>query len=161
MSKGVGDRRRSREYTLQLLFQLDLAPAELEGAVEAFWSDKQVAEPVRQFAELLVFGTMERRDAIDEILAGSAFHWRVSRMAVVDRNILRMAVYELLFQPETPKVVVIDEAIEVAKKFGNDESGPFVNGILDAIRIKLESGELAAPVEQASAAPAPPRGSTQ
>ncbi len=145
MSKGAGDRRRSREYALQLLFQLDIAPADIESAVEAFWNGKRVTDAVMEFADRLVQGTMTRRDAIDSIIAGCAYNWRLSRMAVVDRNILRMAVYEFLCETDTPRVVVIDEAIEIAKKFGNDESGPFVNGLLDAIRVKLEAGEIAFP----------------
>ena len=152
MSRSVGERRRGREYALQLLFQLDLAPEGTEEAVGAFWAGKKVVGPVQEFAEQIVRGTMCRRAAFDEVLASSAFNWRVSRMPVVDRNILRMAIYEFLFQPDTPRVVVIDEAIEIAKKFGNEESGPFINGILDSIRIKLESGELDLPAELAAAA---------
>jgi transcription antitermination protein NusB len=145
MSRPAGERRRAREFALQLLFQIDLAPGDLEDTLDEFWAGRRTSESVLQFAEDLVRGTLARRDAIDEILAASALNWRVSRMAVVDRNILRMAIYEFLFQAATPRVVVIDEAIEIAKKFGNDESGPFINGILDAIRIRLESGELALP----------------
>jgi N utilization substance protein B len=72
-------------------------------------------------------------------------HWRVARMAVVDRNILRLALYELVYENATPPIVVINEAIEIAKKFGNEESGPFVNGILDAVRLRIESGEITLP----------------
>jgi len=145
MTVRVGERRRSREYALQLLFQLDLSPEDLEEVLDAFWEDKNVQDAVRDFAEEIVRGTMACRDAIDEVLASCALNWRVGRMAVVDRNIMRMAIFEFLFQPQTPGVVVIDEAIEIAKKFGNDESGPFINGILDAIRIRLESGQLVIP----------------
>jgi transcription antitermination protein NusB len=145
VSQRVGERRRAREYALQLLFQLDLSPSGLEAAIEAFWSDKKVSDAVRDFAEEIVRGTMQRREALDEVLASMALHWRITRMAVVDRNVLRMALYEFLFQPDTPRVVVIDEAIEIAKKFGNDESGPFINGVLDAIRIRLEDGQLDLP----------------
>jgi N utilization substance protein B len=142
MSARGGDRRRSREFGLQVLFQLDLSPGDPETALEQFWNGKEVSEPVRAFTERLVQGTMQHRDAIDGILAESATNWRVTRMAVVDRNILRMAIEEMLWCPETPPIVVIDEAIEIAKRFGNDESGPFVNGILDAIRLRIESGSL-------------------
>jgi transcription antitermination protein NusB len=145
VTQRVGDRRRAREYALQLLFQLDLSPSTLDAAVEAFWSDKKVSDTVRAFAEEIVRGTMDRREALDEVLASMTLNWRITRMAVVDRNVLRMALYEFLFQPDTPRVVVIDEAIEVAKKFGNDESGPFINGVLDAIRIRLEQGDLDLP----------------
>ncbi len=121
---------------------MDLAPGDLEAALEEFWIGKEVSETVQAFTESLVRGTMAHRSAIDGILAESATNWRVNRMAVVDRNILRMAIEELLWFPETPPIVVIDEAIEIAKKFGNDESGPFVNGILDAIRLRIEDGSL-------------------
>ena len=149
MTKIHGERRRAREYALQLLFQLDLAPQETENAVDTFWDDKRATGPVMDFSDRLVRGTMRRRDAIDELIAGSAHNWRVSRMPAVDRNILRLAIYEFLCETETPRVVVIDEAIEIAKKFGNDDSGPFINGILDAIRIKLESGEIVIPETEA------------
>ena len=149
MTKIHGERRRAREYALQLLFQLDLAPQETEHAVGTFWDDKRATDPVMDFSDRLVRGTMKRRDAIDEMIAGSAHNWRVSRMPAVDRNILRLAVYEFLYESETPRVVVIDEAIEIAKKFGNEESGPFINGILDAIRIKLENGEIEVPPTEA------------
>ncbi|HEY3175635.1 MAG TPA: transcription antitermination factor NusB [Candidatus Polarisedimenticolia bacterium] len=154
MSRGVGERRRAREYALQLLFQLDLAPQGTDEAVSEFWNGKRVADAVRLFAEHIVSGTMARRDAIDAMLASCAHHWRISRMAAVDRNILRLAVYEFLCEPDTPRIVVIDEAIEIAKKFGNDESGPFINGILDALRLKLESGEMEVPPEIAEPSPA-------
>ena len=160
MSQRVGERRRAREYALQLLFQLDLCPEQTEGAVDQFWVGKRVAEGVRCFADQIVAGTMAHRDAIDQMLASHAVNWRISRMAVVDRNILRMALYEFFFDPETPRVVVIDEAIEIAKKFGNDQSGPFINGILDAIRLKLEAGELELPTGSALPAAAIPERST-
>ena len=145
MTHRVGERRRAREYALQLLFQLDLSPSALDAAVDAFWADKRVSDGVRAFSEEIVRGTMDCREALDEVLASMTLNWRITRMAVVDRNVLRMALFEFLFQPDTPRVVVIDEAIEVAKKFGNDESGPFINGVLDAIRIRLEQGDLDLP----------------
>ncbi|MGH9867740.1 MAG: transcription antitermination factor NusB [Candidatus Polarisedimenticolia bacterium] len=141
----MGERRRAREFALQMLFQLDLCPSDIEIAIEAFWSDKNVADHVRAFAEEIVRGTVLRREGLDEVLTSVTLNWRIPRMAVVDRNVLRMALYEFLFQPDTPRVVVIDEAIEVAKKFGNDDSGPFINGVLDAIRLRLEEGDLTLP----------------
>jgi len=148
MSARRGDRRRAREYALQLLFQLDQSPHaadDVDHACREFWEGRRATESVGAFADAIVRGAMEHRDAIDRLLSETAHHWKVSRMAVVDRNILRMALYEFLFHPETPPVVVIDEAIEIAKKFGNEESGDFVNGILDAIRIRLDAGEIPLP----------------
>jgi N utilization substance protein B len=145
VTQRVGDRRRSREFALQMLFQLDLSPSDLDHAVEAFWADKNTSDAVREFSEEIVRGTMARREALDEVLSSVTLNWRITRMAVVDRNVLRMALYEFLFQPDTPRVVVIDEAIEIGKKFGNDESGPFINGVLDAIRVRLDEGDLVLP----------------
>ncbi len=145
MSHKAGDRRRGREFALQVLFQLDLQPQEISRTLDGFWPERNASEEVRRFADRIVRGTMAAREAIDAILSSHALNWRITRMAVVDRNILRIALYEFLFEEETPRVVIIDEAIEIAKRFGNDESGPFINGILDAVRIKLESGEIEIP----------------
>ena len=144
-SSGAGERRRSREFALQLLFQLDLSPEPVEEAIEAFWAGKRVRRPIVAFATGLVRGAFTWREWIDGILATSSHHWRVSRMAVVDRNILRLALYEMIVSKRTPPIVVINEAIEIAKKFGNEDSGPFINGILDAVRVRLENGEVEAP----------------
>jgi N utilization substance protein B len=112
-----------------MLFQIDMAggASELE---------------VKEFAQGLVDGVMKERETLDRIIAGSVDHWRIDRMAVVDRNILRVAVYELAWLPDTPSVVVLDEAIEVGKKYGSEQSGSFINGILDAVRKRIERGEV-------------------
>lgn len=141
----MGQRRRAREYALQMLFQIDLTGASPEAIFEDFWGGVQAGDEVRRFAEHLVNETRGRIDALDGAIATSAEHWRLERMATVDRNVLRMAVYEMLFEPDTPPVVAIDEAIEIAKRFGTEDSGGFINGILDSIRLKLERGDLAAP----------------
>ena len=145
MTARAGDRRKGREHALQFLFQLDICPQDLSAAQEEFWRDRKVPDSVRAFADRLVSGAMEHKVVIDEILTANVHHWRLNRIAVVDRNILRMAICEFLIEPETPPIVVIDEAIEIAKKFANDDSGLFVNGILDAIRLKLENDELDLP----------------
>ncbi len=149
MSRRGGDRRRAREYALQVLFQLDLCPEDAAQALEGFWSTKKASDPIRDYAGRLVQGTRRHLEAIDRLLESQSLHWRIIRMAVVDRNILRMALYEMIMEQDTPAIVVIDEAIEVAKRFGNDESGPFVNGILDAVRVRLEGGEIDLPPELA------------
>ncbi len=138
----MGQRRRARECALQMLFQIDMAGGAPVDVYPHFWRD-HVSEPeVREFAEALVEGVVADRESLDRIIAGSAEHWRIERMAVVDRNILRMAVYELTRAAETPPVVVLDEAIEVGKKFGSEQSGSFINGILDAVRRRYERGEI-------------------
>jgi len=119
-----------------MLFQIDLTGAAPEQTFRQFWSDHRAEESERLFAEGLVLGVHARRDALDRMISEAAEHWRLSRMAVVDRNVLRMAAYELTEEPDTPAAVAIDEAIEVAKKFGSADSGGFINGILDAIRRK-------------------------
>jgi N utilization substance protein B len=125
-----------------MLFQVDLTGTAPGGIFEEFWAGLQAGEEVRAFAERLVAGTHDHLDSLDRAIASSAEHWRVDRMAAVDRNVLRMAAYEMLSDPDTPPVVVIDEAIEIAKKFGTEDSGGFINGILDSIRIRMERGEL-------------------
>jgi len=137
----VGQRRRAREHALQMLFQIDLTGASPQEVFREFWHDQEAGEEMRRFAESLVLGVHAGRGELDRWIVGSAEHWRVERMAVVDRNVLRMAVHEMLHDPAPPPAVIIDEAIEVAKKFGSEESGAFINGILDAIRKRVEQGE--------------------
>lgn len=133
----MGHRRRSREYALQVLFQLDLAASPVDAVLQSFWSEREADENVRLFTERLVHGVIDDRETIDRRIRETSEHWRLERMAVVDRNVLRMAVLELQ-TGETPAAVVIDEAIEVAKRFGNEGSGSFINGVLDRIRVRLE-----------------------
>ena len=128
-----------------MLFQIDVAGGAPDEVFPSFWSAHEAADEVRSFAEGLVGGVMRERAAIDAILAATAAHWRLERMAVVDRNILRMAVYELAWRPDTPPAVVLDEAIEVGKRFGSEQSGGFINGVLDAVRRGMERGDIARP----------------
>lgn len=128
-----------------MLYQLDLVPGPVDQCLEGFWSGRQVKPAVASFTERLINGVMARRDWLDEVLTGASHHWRLSRMAVVDRNVLRLALFEMIFDPQTPRIVVINEAIEIAKKFGDEESGPFINGILDALRLRIERNEIQLP----------------
>lgn len=134
----MGQRRRARECALQLLFQIDLTGTPAAEAQERFWAGLEADEAVRSFTERLVNEVLAEREAIDRRIVAAAEHWRIERMAVVDRNVLRLAVCELLWH-ETPPAVVIDEAIEIAKRFGSEESGGFINGILDSIRARIDS----------------------
>jgi N utilization substance protein B len=130
----MGSRRKAREVALQFLYQLDLHGAVDPTPHEAeFWQRHPVDADTRAFAESLVRGSKLQQDKIDQLLAQYAEHWDLDRMAVVDRNILRMGVYELLWRPEVPPKVAINEALEIAKKFGTLESSRFVNGVLDRI----------------------------
>ena len=136
----MGMRRRARELALQMLYQNELAGAE-EGRVDGDFEELRKAdESVRSFALQLFNGTMSHRLEIDQVLAEQTAHWRLDRLATVDRNILRMAIYELVYEVETPAAVVIDEAIEVAKKFGAADSARFVNGVLDGFKRRREAG---------------------
>lgn len=134
----MGDRRKGREYALQMLYQIEVGAAGQEETLSGFWEGKSAAREVREFAESLVSGTLRSLPEIDSVLREGLEHWRLPRMAAVDRNVLRLAVYEFLHQKDTPPVVVIDEAIELAKRFGGDESGLFINGVLDGIRKRLQ-----------------------
>jgi N utilization substance protein B len=125
----MGARRRGRELALQALYQLDVGGADLEG----FWEHTEGSPEARVFGRELVRGVLDERARIDELLAAAAEHWRLDRLPHVDRNILRVATYELLRPGDVPASVVIDEAIEIAKRFGGRESPPFVNGVLDQV----------------------------
>jgi len=127
----MGSRRRARELALQLLYQHELTRSSrdiMQGEFEDFNSSPAT---VQAFASELVAGCLEHLREIDEELERQTSHWRLERLAAVDRNILRLGLYELLFRPDTPPAVVIDEAIEIAKKFGAEDSARFVNGVLD------------------------------
>jgi transcription antitermination protein NusB len=133
----VGARRKARELALQMLFEYDVtgtAPADMFARSEDL---KNAPEGIRDFTKRLVAGTLEHRDALDAMISRQADHWRLMRMPIVDRNILRMALFELLHEPETPRPVVIDEALEIAKRFSTPRSSQFINGILDGV---LKSG---------------------
>ncbi len=126
-------RSRSREYALQMLYQVDIRHADCRQIAQEFWLDQEPGEEVREFANTLFLGTTGRLAEIDPMIAKHADNWDLKRMAVIDRNILRLGVYELLHLDEVPPKVCINEAIELAKRFGDVESGKFINGILDAI----------------------------
>lgn len=129
----MGVRRRGRELALQMLYQHELAGTDVERIFSSFDELEEAPPGAREFAVALVRGVLARRDEIDERLGGQADNWRLDRMAAVDRNILRLALYELLFEGDTPPAVVIDEAVEIAKRFGSERSSQFVNGVLDGV----------------------------
>ena len=141
----MGQRRQSREFALQMLFQLDLVEGEPSDAFPAFWETRGVDGETRTFSESLVLGVLAERSQLDDWIRGSAKRWRLERMAAVDRNVLRIAVHELMLEDGPPAPVVIDEAIEIARKFSSEESGSFINGILDDIHRRIRRGEIAHP----------------
>jgi N utilization substance protein B len=130
-------RHRSREHALQILFQWDMRKQPVDESIAAFYgslySEENAARPERdEFLEQLVRGTVEKSGEIDALISGHAEHWRIERMPAVDRNILRLAIYELR-NTDTPPAVTIDEALELARRFSTEESVLFVNGVLDAV----------------------------
>jgi len=137
----MGKRRKARESTLQILFQLEFDNSEPEKTIEQYWQQREATEEIKEYSRWLVKGIISHQRDIDRIIQSVSEHWRLSRMALVDRNILRMAVFELLFEKNIAPAIVINEAIEIAKKYSNEEAAMFVNGVLDAVRKKLESEE--------------------
>ena len=128
-------RRRAREYALQVLFQLDVTNNKFTDEVlKNFWKNIKEDDDVKEFANDIVIGTRENIDSIDKIIKKTAEHWAINRIAVVDRNILRAAAYELLYRSDIPPSVVMNEAIEISKKFSTEDSASFINGILDKIQ---------------------------
>ena len=142
----MGLRRDGREAAIQFLYQFDVhKPANLEEALAGFWKQTEEPQNVRDFANDLLRGALEKLPEVDAKIRTLADNWDFERLAVVDRNILRLAVYEMLYRPEIPPVVSINEAIEIAKKFSTAESGSFVNGLLDRVK-----NELLRPARQAA-----------
>lgn len=159
---GMGKRREARERAVQFLFQYDLnQPEDLDQTLRSFWESQRAAalaeekgpatwgQPVelpppsveelamREFADPLIRGALEHRDEIDQCIKKCVQNWDLPRIAAVDRNILRLAIYEMLYREDIPPVVTINEAVEIAKKFSTQDSGRFVNGILDKVRAEL------------------------
>ena len=134
----MGIRRRGREFALQVLYQIDATHREVGKALDLFWDNFASDEEARCFCERLVRGVVEHSNEINRLVERHAEHWKMSRMTQIDRNILRMAVYELLYCQDIPPKVTINEAVDIGKKFGSEDSGAFINGILD--RIKQNSG---------------------
>ncbi len=138
-------RTQGREYALQILYQFEMNPEESLGeTIHSFWEEQDESaleaakegdssEEIRRFAESLVQGTQGHLAEIDEIIRRATQNWELNRMAAIDRNILRFAVYELLYREDIPPKVTINEAVNIAKKFSQEESGKFVNGVLDKI----------------------------
>jgi len=143
----MGTRRRARELALQTLYALDKGQGDADEAVTHMraWAEEEPSqdedlaalvrggEELQSFAEMIVRGVMGKRDEIDEVIAQSSTNWKVARMAIVDRNILRMATFELKHLHDIPPKVTLNEAIEIAKRYGTEDSGAFINGILDRI----------------------------
>jgi N utilization substance protein B len=130
----MGTRRKARELGVQLLYQHDLAKMDPEEAMSLFWKHFPVDMEVREFCTQLVHGTLDRLAVIDELLSEASENWTLNRMSVVDRNILRLATFELLDRPDIPPSVSLNEAIEIAKKYSTPDAAVFINGVLDRVK---------------------------
>src|SRR2546423_7386569 len=136
----MGSRRKARECALQMLFAADVAEMPADDVIRSYWAElgePDLDQTARDFATRLASQTLFNLELLDERIRSRAEHWRISRMAVVDRNILRLAVYEFLYEP-TPRTVAINEALEIARRFSTYEATQFINGILDAIKRDLD-----------------------
>jgi N utilization substance protein B len=141
----MGARRKARVCALQMLFQFDVTRPRLDELTQMYWDSfgEEFGEVDEEFANRLALGAVSHIETIDELIKQRAENWRISRMAIVDRNILRLAVYEFLYEADTPKTVIINEALEIARRFSTFEATQFINGILDAIKRDLDNRQTA------------------
>lgn len=126
-------RTKARECALKVLYQIDITKGDFKEALRDYWSNHKQIKLIKDFTSKLVTGTIQNKPEIDKLITRYAANWTILRMATIDRNIIRMAVFELLYTPEVPPKVCINEAVDLAKKFGDMDSGKFVNGVLDRI----------------------------
>ena len=140
--------RQARDLAIQMLYQWEVGRLTVPEVAESFWrigdAEESIPDRARDRAAALVRGTVDEVGRIDRILEEASRNWRLDRMPVIDRLILRLGIYELLHDADTPPAVVIDEAIELARRFSTEEAVPFVNGVLDAVKHRIERGEIAA-----------------
>ncbi len=153
----VKKRTRARHLALQFLYQVDLLGVDKLDDLTAFLQQEEPSAETRKFARRIVKGTLKAQDELDKTIQGVAQNWQIDRMAVIDRNVLRLAAYELLLCDDIPPNVAINEAIELGKRFSTANSGSFINGILDKIKKQLVADEGGDSIEQAAEGPAPDR----
>ena len=135
-------RRRAREIALQVLYELDIGQGETQEVLSLYWENFQPSEKMREFCQRLVEGVRQKQAEIDPLLEKSSENWSLKRMPTVDRNILRLAAFELLYCPDIPFKVTLNEAIELARKFSTEESSAFINGLLDKIHSLVPAKKL-------------------
>jgi N utilization substance protein B len=148
----MGKRTKARECALQLLYQWDLTREPMDRVAGLYWQVRTTTEETRRMAERLARGAQAELDRIDRVIGETSRNWRFERIAAVDKNIMRIATYELMREPDTPPSVIIDEAIEMAKRFGEGDSPAFVNGVLDAVN-RTVRGEDSAPASRRTRQP--------
>jgi len=144
----MGTRRRARELAMQALFSMDLHKDPNGESLQFFCENFRPSSASRAFFLRLVNGVLAARTEIDSLIERYSKNWRIERMPGVDRNVMRIAVYELLYCPDIPPKVSINEAVDIGKKFGTEESGAFINGIIDRIRVAIENREIQLPVDR-------------
>jgi transcription antitermination factor NusB len=148
MASKMKRRSRARELALQALYQMDLTKEADRANIDAFLDDQESEEEPREFARSLVHGTLDHQAEIDETISEVTQNWAISRMAVIDRNVLRLAAHELLHREDIPPKVSINEAIEIGKRFSTTNSGAFINGILDKIMNQHSTASDEAPPDE-------------
>jgi transcription antitermination factor NusB len=129
----MGKRRHARELALKVLFHMEFNPGDPAECFDLVWGNFGLSREIQPFSRQVVLGVWENKETLDGVIGEASEHWRLERMSLVDRNILRIALFEVLFMKDVPHKVSIDEAVELGKKYGTDESGAFINGILDHI----------------------------
>lgn len=149
----MGRRRRSREVALKLLYALDITRERAADVLKAPWIEAVVSETVRDFTVALVAGVDTHREEIDTLVQEWSLHWSLERIGVIERNILRFAIYELLYMDDIPPNVTINEAVEVAKRYGTEEAPSFINGILDRIKQEMVARHDDGPAAMSSVSP--------
>jgi len=142
----MGERRKARECALQILFQFEFNSGDPRDLVRVYWEHQRASKQVREYGTWIVEKILDNGEAIDKAIQSASKNWRLARMAVVDRNILRIAVAELLYEPALVPAIVMNEAIEIAKRYSGEESAVFVNGVLDAVGRRL-AGTAADPAD--------------
>jgi len=149
----MGRRRQSREAALKLLYALDITRADVKAVVHTPWAEAMMPDEIRAFTTTLVTGVIRHRNEIDAFIQECSTNWSLERIGMVERNILRFAIYELCFLPDIPPNVTINEAIEVAKKYGTEDAPAFINGILDHIKHAVGQRLGGVPVVSSSYSP--------
>ena len=143
-------RRKAREIALQVLYGLNFENIDVQKALDLFWSNFVAPKAAKEFAAFLVQGTCEHKEELDKLIAGCSDNWSLGRMSKVDINILRMAVFEFLYCEDIPPKVTLNEAVDLGKTFGSENSGSFINGILDTLNLKLNKKNATNPLNRIS-----------
>jgi len=148
----MGARTGGREAALKMLFAVEASQTDLDSAIALFWREFGGDPETRPYADESVRGVLEEREGLDETIRTASEHWRIERMTRVDRNVLRLGTWELKHRPDVPRAVILDEAIELAKRYGSEESGAFVNGVLNQVAENLgrTDAEVTADAERGS-----------